>query len=657
MAAMASTPGVTAPTPQELRTASSWTRSRVLAAEPFSFVYGGKASGELLGGWKHSESTHKLDVMRTEHTRVWRDPASGLEVTCACVAYSDFPAVEWKVTLRNDGPTDTPLLERLQGLDAAFQRRADAAEFVLHGNHGDYCAAESYEPFDLTLRAGEKHSFAPPGTGKSCDGPAGWPYFNLQTPEGGAILAIGWPGQWAAGFECDSGSSLRVTAGQQTTRLILHPGETIRTPLIAMLFYRGADIARSQNLWRRWYLAHVLPRVGGVPQGPISQIQVDGSEASTADVQAVLDAGIKPDICWRDAGGATTWYPNHTGPYKGNDSWLNTGTWDVDPGRYPKGFRPFSDWVRKHGMQFLLWFEPERAGDPNSWLGRNHPEWLLQGSSHGGILDEGCPEARAWLIDHIDGMIKTQGLDWYREDMNGVGPGPAWRKTDALDRQGYTENRYVQGHLAFWDALKERNPALRIDSCASGGRRNDLETMRRAVPLLRSDFQFPDMPGMVEGNQAHTWALSAWLPFQGSGCYYTDMYTLRTFYMAGFGGPGTSENVRRAYRECAQIAPMIMADYYPLTPYSRDADRWIGWQFNRPEQGDGAVQAFRRPKCAEPAITLKLRGLDPAATYEVTDFDGAPARTLTGKALMTEGLPVRIESAPGAALLTYRHAR
>lgn len=30
-----------------------------------------------------------------------------------------------------------------------------------------------------------------------------------------------------------------------------------------------------------------------------------------------------------------------------------------------------------------------------------------------------------------------------------------------------------------------------IDSCASGGRRNDLETLRRAVPLLRSDLLAP----------------------------------------------------------------------------------------------------------------------------------------------------------------------
>jgi alpha-galactosidase len=117
-----------------------------------------------------------------------------------------------------------------------------------------------------------------------------------------------------------------------------------------------------------------------------------------------------------------------------------------------------------------------------------------------------------------------------------------------------TENGYVRGHLALWDELRRRNPGLRIDSCASGGRRDDLESMRRAVPLLRSDFQFPEMKGVVEGNQGHTYGLSSWLPFQGTGCYLYDSYSARSFYLAGFGMGGLStENAaaqRQAYAEC-----------------------------------------------------------------------------------------------------------
>ncbi|MBL9129421.1 MAG: alpha-galactosidase, partial [Verrucomicrobiales bacterium] len=292
-----------------------------------------------------------------------------------------------------------------------------------------------------------------------------------------------------------------------------------------------------------------------------------------------------------------------------------------------------------------------------SWLAKNHPEWLLPGSSHGSILNLGNPAALAWLVDHLDTTIREQGLDWYREDMNGGGPLPAWRKNDAPDRQGITENLHVQGHLAFWDELRRRHPGLRIDSCASGGRRNDLETMRRAVPLLRSDFQFPEMKGVVEGNQGHTLGLSSWLPFQGTGCYLYEPYAFRSFYLPSFGMGGlTAENraaQRQAYSECARVAPLMLGDFYPLTPYSPEADVWVAWQFDRPELGTGVVQAFRRPRNFNASMRFKLRGLQPRARYEVENLDGG-TRILSSRELMEEGLPVDLSQKPSAAVLIYR---
>jgi alpha-galactosidase len=652
-----------AATSVELRQRSDWFKRHFLNPKrilPFSFVYGGRASAELLRAWPTGITRRPIDDARTEHTGTWVDPATGLQVRCVAVEYDDYPVVEWTVYLKNVGTNNTPILENVQGLDASFERGTNG-EFLLHGIKGDSCTADSYEPYQLRLIPNLVKRFGPPDySGKSCDGPEGWPYYNLQTAEGGVILAVGWPGQWASSFVRDAARGLRIMAGQRQTHLVLKPTEEIRTPLMALLFWQGDDLVRSQNLWRRWYLAHNLPRVRGLPQPPVTQIQVDGSVENIAYVRSFLDAGINPDICWRDAGGAHTWYPSSTGPYKGTDGWLNTGTWEVDSTKYPLGFKPFSDWVRSNGMQFLLWFEPERAGDPNSTLATQHAAWLLPGSSHGSILNLGNPAAVNWLVNHVDGMIKSQGLDWYREDMNGGGPLPAWRRNDAKDRVGITENFYVQGHLAFWDELRRRNPGLRIDSCASGGRRNDLETMRRAVPLLRSDFQFPEMKGVVEGNQGHTYGLSSWLPFQGTGCYLYDMYAARSFYLPAFGmgglNPGNAAAQKRAYTESARIAPLMLADYYPLTPYSRQLDRWIAWQFNRPERGDGMVQAFRRGECAESRIILPLNGLDPKTRYEVTDFDLAVRTFTSGSELMSKGLTVEIKNKPGAAVFTYRIA-
>ena len=649
------------PSPEEMAEVRAWTTAHwVDAKKPspfFSFTYGGKPSAELLKTWELKRDKRPLDDQRLQHTLACTDPATGLAIRCVGVEYTDFPVVEWTVYLKNAGGNDAPILESIQGLDTQFQRKADG-EFILHGIKGDWCVAESYEPYALTLGPNVASKRAPPAySGKSCDGPDGWPYYNLQMPGGGAILAVGWPGQWASAFTRDAAGGLRVTAGQQLTHLSLKPGEEVRTPLIAMLFWRGTDVVRAQNLWRRWYRAHVIPHFDGKPQQPITQIQIAGREVDIVNAEKFLKAGIRPDLCWCDAG----WYPTDGGRFKDKLRWLNTGTWEPDPKTFPQGFRPFSDWVHAHDMSFLLWFEPERVGDPNSWLAKNHRDWLLPETSStvGAILNEGNPEAWKWLVDHLDGMIKSQRIDWYREDMNGGGPLPAWRKNDADNRQGITENFYVQGHLALWDELKRRNPALHIDSCASGGRRNDLETMRRAVPLLRSDFQFPDSKGVVEGNQGHTYGLSSWLPFQGTGVYFYDTYSFRSYYLPSFGmgelTPDNTEAQKKAYRECRQIAPcMLFGDYYPLTPYSLDDGQWIAWQFDRPEQGDGLVQAFRRNKNEQSTKTLRLFGLTPSAQYEVTDLDLKTPKKVLGQELMECGLPIVIAEKPGAVLIKYR---
>ena len=247
--------------------------------------------------------------------------------------------------------------------------------------------------------------------------------------------------------------------------------------------------------------------------------------------------------------------------------------------------------------------------------------------------------------------------------MNGGGPLPAWRKNDAPSRQGMTENLYVQGHLAFWDELRRRHPRLRIDSCASGGRRNDLETMRRAVPLLRSDFQFEHMTGVIEGNQGHTYGISSWLPFQGTATSGADPYFARSFYLPSFGfrrilwwqKPKNLDRMRQAYVECRKIAPMMLeGDYYPLTRYSRESSDWIAWQFNRPEKGDGVVQAFRRGESPFVCAAFCLRSLDPAAMYEVANFDVAGPTRVSGKDLMEKGLTIEIKDKPGAAVVVYR---
>jgi len=468
----------------------------------FSFSYGGKSSKDFLKGWQVDRSSKPLDDQRTAHTVLYTDPQTGLVVRCEAIEYKDFPTVEWKLFFKNTGSSDTAILSDIQPLDATFQRNAEG-EFVLHHAVGSPCAANDYAPLETALGPkASKRITAAGGRPTNSD----LPYFNLAWPGEGVIVVVGWSGQWAATFERDETNGLRVRGGQELTHFKLLPGEEVRTPMIVLQFYRG-DRIRSQNIWRRWMIAHNLPRPGGklpplhlaaCSSHQFGEMINANTESQKLFIDRYLDEGLKLDYWWMDAG----WYWNKSG-------WPHTGTWEVDTKRFPGGLRVISDHARAKGVKTIVWFEPERvAGD--TWLTNTHPEWILGGKS-GGLLNLGDPNAWQWLTNHIDKLITDQGIDLYRQDFN-MDPLDFWRKHDTPDRQGITEIRHVEGYLAYWDELRRRHPNMLIDSCASGGRRNDLETLRRAVPLLRSDYIMEPV-----GNQGHTYGISFWIPYYGTG--------------------------------------------------------------------------------------------------------------------------------------------
>jgi alpha-galactosidase len=246
-------------------------------------------------------------------------------------------------------------------------------------------------------------------------------------------------------------------------------------------------------------------------------------------------------------------------------------------------------------------------------------------------------------------------VDVYRQDFN-IDPLAYWRSVDADDRQGLTEIAHVDGYLRFWRELLRRHPRLWIDSCASGGRRNDLETMRLSVPLLRSDyFNEP------ESQQCHTYGLSLWLPYHGSGLGASDKYWFRSciFPASRVGWDSRKTDLdyaflKRMVAEFRRVQPYLLRDYYPLTPYSLEKTAWVAWQFDDPEQGGGAVQAFRRAECSDDTLTVRLRGLDPDAKYLFEDLDEGTTQTMAGYDLRSKGLRITVRDQPGAAVLVYR---
>jgi alpha-galactosidase len=631
------------------------------ADPPFSFTYNGKPSSEFLRTWRVERTTKKIDDHRTGYTVTYSDPAGGLVVRCEAVEYDDFPTVEWTLHFKNAGKADTPIIENIQSLDVRWQRSRES-QYLLHHNVGSPHDGTDYTPLETVLTNGMRKRIAAVG------GRSTWTdlsYFNLErSKDEGLIVVVGWPGQWAADFVCDGDRGIRISAGQELTHLKLLPNEEIRTPLSVLQFWKGGDWIRSQNVWRRWMIAHNIPRPGGKLPKPLlccysgrvfSEMEKGTEENQIQFIDKYLAEGVKFDYWWMDAG----WYIQQGG-------WVQTGTWEVDPKRFPHGLKAVSDHAHAKGLKTVVWFEPERV-TPNTWLADERPQWLLGPKNDTQLLYLGKADARKWLTDHVDKLLTEQGIDLYRQDFN-MDPLGLWRAADAADRQGITEIRHIEGLLAYWDELQRRHPDMLIDECASGGKRNDLEMMRRSVPLWRSDFPF----GVVE-NQRMTYGISMWIPYHGTGVfgwetppYDGKVASIEPYVFWSKATPSTMfavdvreknidyASLRRLSSQWREINSLYYGDFYPLTKANADKDAWIAWQFNDAEKNAGVVQAFRRSECIYEAAQLKLRGLDPKARYQLTQLDPPSQSEMTGEELMQKGLPVSIRKAPGVAVIKYQ---
>ena len=681
----------------ELQPGNQWLKGHLLedhAKLPFSFVYDRQGSGALLQDWPKKTETRRLDNARTEHIVIWTDPKSGLQLRIEATEFANSAVVEWTAYFRNDGKQDSPILEYVEPLDVSFAVTGSGIPTILYSKG---CGGmDTYALVKKPLNQLESFQISNEGGGKTGEA---IPFFDIQTSGGGLIGAVGWPGKWAINFSRPTEAAIAITAGMETTHLSLHPGEEIRTPEILLLPWQGDDID-AHNILRHHILKYHTPQYDGKPVVlPVSFTGWGGMKTSTSLrlIDQITKENIGFENFWMDAG----WYgadrPVDEFQVFGKEDWfLHAGNWRVNQVPHPDGgLRPISDAAHAKGMKFLLWFEPERAvvGTP---LTIQHPDWFIgevtthfEGNTARPLVkfrlfDFGNPAARQYMIDSMSELIDKQGIDIFRQDCN-FGPAPFWAQNDASDRQGITQIRYVQGLLEFWDGLRRKHPQLILDIVQRG----DLETISRAVDLSRADYPVsPDADPI--GAQVSTEGLAYWRPHFGTIMQIRplDTYHFRSGFAPGLGfalfnGAGYPNQVgkfippdfpfdwmRAMVAQLKLVRPYYYGDYYPLLPCSANSDcaidprqersaafEWAAWQFNRPENGDGMVQVFRRDDAEETAEDFRLRGLDAAATYEVTNLDLPTPTDVSGSELMQHGLHVELAEKRTAAVIIYKKLR
>ncbi|MBO7393780.1 MAG: alpha-galactosidase [Abditibacteriota bacterium] len=613
---------------------------------PFSFVYNGKSSLESLSGWNKKQLPAKKFDGGKEYTAVWTDPATKFEVKYVRKEFSDFPATEWIVYFTNNGTENSGVLEEVKSIDRKLSK---SGEFTINWDKGGINAPDAFRPMADTVASGDTKHYEPLN-GRGTNSVSG--YFNFAYGDCHDIICVGWPGQWAADISV-SDDSYTMKAGQQSLKDYLKPGETIRTPRMLALFASG-DYINSQNLWRRFYFAHVTPKVDGKP--PVARFNMCMDVHNPDNVDEMIAKGCKPDYYWRDAG----WYPRN------GEEWFRVGNWVMDPEHLEgqPGMKPFFDRCHERGIKTILWFEPERIFAGNG-IYDTKPEYVLKGDAYANLMDYANPEVVDYLFGAISKILKENSVDVYREDFN-MDPLGFWNGRNTADRIGFQENLHIQGHFRLWDSLKEQGFCSEIDSCASGGLRNDYDTMTRALPFLRTDYEWAK--DEAEYFQASFHGSAFWLPLGGIGMRGIDLYDFRST----FGGIATGvwtnginiftdepydfTLMKKVVEDLRAVQQYYTGDFYPLTEYSTEKNIWCVWQFDKPEMKGGVLQFFRRKICETPTFTANFRGLNPKGKYQLIDLDKGPMGIYTGAAL-ADGLVLKTDKPKTSGLIVYKRVK
>ena len=641
-------------------------RATPVGGLPFSFVYGGEHSSEFITHWNREIKEEKVSETMIRRILTLTDPKSGLETQAVCTIYLDTAGIDWTIYFTNKGSHDTPVIEQVRAVDATVDVGL-GSNVVIRRLNGAPCAIDDWMPFDQAVPPGQKVEFSATA-GRSSNVS---PWFNIDWGSGGVITAIGWSGQWAASVELRDGK-LRTQAGMQNLHTILHPGESIRCPRIMQLYWQGGDQYRAYNLFRRTMLAHIVPRIDGkVVEPPIVHLSTAYYELNDTNEQNVLShldslQGLGFEMFWLDA----YW----TGPGGFPNSMGNYGfpLERVEPkDRFPHGLKAIGDAVEKAGLKFLMWFEPERVAS-GTYIAKEHPEWVIGGAS-GGLYNLGIPEARKFMTDYLNAAIREYKLTGLRIDYS-IDPPGAWQAMDAKDpnRVGMTEMRCVEGLYRMWDDIRQANPHLWIDDCASGGRRVDLEAVSRALVLWRSDNtcdMLDHSPKTIVfaalKNQLMSAGLNRYLPFSTVGQMGATPYLFRSGFNGGIafgedirGKDYPRELLKQGITEGKRIRKYFYGNFYPLSEANTNPRDWCVLQYHLPDERAGMVMAFRRDQSPYGSYNCRLREIDPPATYQVTmyhRYDPEPPITISGSDLLK--LDITIGERPGSVIVEYQHLK
>ncbi|GAA3557638.1 alpha-galactosidase [Nonomuraea rosea] len=550
------------------------------------------------------------------------------------------------VTMRHTVTNTAASPYRLEGLTCALPLPARAGELLDFTGRWALEKVPQRRAFEhgVWSRENRRGRTGHDGTGLLVAGTAG---FGFRAGEVCAVHA-GWSGDHVHYAERLQEGAALLAAGELLApgEVTLGEGESYRTPWVYFTWSGGGldeasgrlhDHLRAArplpvrpvtlNNWEATYFDHGLDRL----------LELAGRAAEAGIERFVLDDG---------------WFRHRRHDRAG------LGDWYVDEGVWPGGLHPLADRVRKLGMQFGLWFEPEMV-NPDSDLAREHPDWILGRSErmpppqrNQQVLDLARPEAYAYLLERLDTLVGEYAIDYIKWDHNRDIAEPVHDGVPGVHAQTLAAYRLL-------DELRRRHPGLEIESCSSGGARIDYGILARTDRVWTSDSN-----DALDRQSIQRWT-GLLVPPERLGCHVgapRDHCTGRSLPLAFraatalFGHMGVEWDLTSASEdELTELAAWIALHkrFRPLL----HAGRVVRADHPDPSALVHGVVLPERALFAYVQLTsrldtgpgpIRLPGLDPAALYEVRPAGPLPEGAgLPQWAVTSENGPIRL---PGAAL-------
>lgn len=465
---------------------------------------------------------------------------------------------------------------------------------------------------------------------------------------------LAWGGNTKITVEKDAMEQVRVTGGisDEDFAWVLRAKEQFSTPDFVLGFSHCGFNLASQMLQNYVKNSRVPSKWKNKPTPIIyngwSCFQFDIDEKKLLNV-AEKAAKIGAEFFVVDDG----WMTNRS-----YDTLGGLGDWEIDKNKFQNGFKSLISRVNGLGMKFGIWIEPEMV-TRDSKLFKNHPEWVMNFTTREYeesrcqlILNLAIDDVKNYIINVIDCLLKNNNIEYLKWDMNRYVSGPNLPNVPCCE-QKMVWVKYIRNLYEIFGYIKKTYPNLFFETCASGGLRTDIETLKYSDRVNYSDNHDPvDSLYMREGLM-HVFPAfyiggSGHISASGSG-FNKRVCPLSFKALLGMTGSlGISVDLNKASEEeLKEIAEYIslakelrntvqLGTYYQLKSIYKDNYRCL--EFLSPDGKEALVFIFAPQLtfayCFPP---IKLFGLDKNSLYRVDD-----SYTMSGEGLMNKGVDSKV---------------